>query len=890
MTTDRPTTGLIVQKGCATSGINLGGIGTGGVEIWPDGRLHNWNITNTRPWAHWQPNSKDAQGRAFPPDPVAPVVGDTDFFVRVERKGQRPLYRWLFTGHGDLATTASHFYRHHKYFFIHSIETIEYQAEYPFARLRFLDPEFPVEVELTAWTAFVPREVKDSSLPGAYFDVAIRNLTRTALDVSIVWQQQNLAGHGAAPQRQRHSKARITGAQAVRMEGGLGEPNYDTSGCMTMWARPRPGQTVTSVAGNPYMQNLIWSVHLTGGLLGPLYPPRIAREEIAETPREGAPNKGWLCVQDRLAPGGATEIQMGLAWYFPNHHSIRGTRVGHMYENWFRDSAGVAAYQVRHRDRLLAASRELPDLLRETTLPGPLKLSLLDQLSTLTKSTQFIKDGNFGLQEGHGCCALNTMDVDHYSSYALSFLFPELRETVLDMHTALAHPKNGKIHHGMEGTVEPTTPDQEGAGAYGRWDCCCQYVLQLYRDARWSGNRALLKRCWPTAKRAIDVITGLDFYGVGLPYIEGGITYDHWRMKGVVGYMAGLYLAALRALEEMATFLGEPETAERSAKLFETGRASFEKIMWNGKQYLLYYGRREKGKKTDEKEGEEGHLEARRPPACCVRPGAYDEIGDTGLMTDLLNGNGTAAVLGLGAFLEPGRVRHQLREILRRNYQPENRCVVNGSYPDQHFLDGWPFMQWQTPWTGTEYFLATQLYAAGMRDEGDAVIEWVLDRHVREGMRFDHAECNNHYARPLSIWAAYAARLGLDYDGYEGRLSICPATPLPEYSGLLQTATATSRLTLMTSKTRLDMVIAVASGSFALTTVTLACPFGARQVEVKLAASKSKAKPGASTTKEKLTGRKLAASVEWADGVAIVLMDRKLTLRPGETLSLLLTR
>jgi uncharacterized protein (DUF608 family) len=865
MSSTKSETGIIRERGASNSGLNLGGIGTGGVELWPDGRLHFWNLVNSRPWASMSKSSPKGKSYHHAIDPIQPGVGHTDFFLRVQMPGKRPVYRWLFTGHG-LTPAIGHFYRHQKYFFIQSCPEIEYRAEYPFIHLKYVDPKMPVQVSLRAWSAFVPRNVKDSSLPGAYLNFTVTNRARRRAEVSLVWQQQNLSGYAAQEVRQEHTKRRVAGAQLVRMAGSLSEPDHDTSGCMSIWALPDQGQKVTSVACNPYMPNLIWPIHVTGGLTGPLFPKTIQREELSDHPTAEAPNKGWLCVQDTLEPGQSAELKLGLTWFFPNHRSIKGTRVGHVYENWFSDSVDVARYMIRSRDRLLAASRRLPEELMGSTLPEKLKLSLLDQINTLTKSTHFIKNGRFGLQEGHGCCAFNTMDVDHYSSYALSTLLPELREVVLDIHTYIAHPETGKIHHGLPGTVEDLEPG--GAEGYNRWDCSCQYVLQLYRDSKWSGNVELLKRSWPTAKRAIELITNLDFYDIGLPYIEGGITYDHWRMKGVVTFMAGLYLAALRAIEDMADFLGETDTADRARGLFARGLDSFEKLLWNGKQYLLYYSRRPKGAGAEgyRHEGEEGHLHAQRPPACCARGEACVEIRDTGVMTDALNGNATAAVMGLGAFLKRSRVRKQLRLTLQRNTQDENACVINGSYPDGHFLDGWPFMQWQTPWTGTEYFLAIQLYAAGLVDEGDRVVEQVYDRHVREGMRFDQTECNNHYARPLCIWGAYAARLGLDVDGWRHAVRIRPVGCEGKYEGLLMTAQATGRLRYTEAKTSTRARIEILDGALTLRKLTLGATFAAKKASVAL------------------NGKRIEASVSSRAGEATLEMPRKRALCAGDVL------
>ncbi|MDX2111449.1 MAG: GH116 family glycosyl-hydrolase [Verrucomicrobiota bacterium] len=913
--------GTIRQTGTAASGINLGGIGTAGVELWPDGRFHQWKIANAMPWSVYD-NTWHPESYAEP----SIAVGDTDFFIRIESPAlKRPVYRWLFTGNGNLCTTASHFYRHHKYFFIKSVAAIDYRAEYPFVYLTYVDDEIPVKVSLKAWSPSIPRDLKNSSLPGFLLDFTVENPTKHPVKVSLVWQQVNFAGYAAKEIKQRHTKSTHGRNTLIRMEGSTADPTHDSSGCKTVWAAPSKGQSVTSLASNPYMQNIMWSIHRTGGLDGELLPPRLQREEMVETPRKGAPNKAWLCVQQTIDPKSSADFHFGLAWHFPNHRSVKKTLVGHMYENWFKDSTEVAKYLIDRREKLHDASRLLPEMVMASTLPESLRLSLLDQLNTLTTNSQFLKSGRIGIQEGQGCCSYNTTDVDHYSSYAPSLVQPEFRQIVCDMHTAMAHPKNGKMYHGFPGTVEDIAIDESTLHGYNRWDVCCQYVIQVYRDAKWSGNKALLERAWEAMKRTMDLVASMDFYKVGLPYLEGGITYDHWRMKGVVGYMAGVYLAALRAMEDAAELLGDVETASTSRARFEYGLKSFEKLFWNGKQYVLYYGRSRPGEVVTYKhEGHEGHLDPQKPDftgldescccgqdsecckkdddsngkvgedrclgadcccedeeddddscckpgsGCCDRAVAYEEIKDTGLMTDLLNGNATTVAIGLGSFLDPKRVKAQLKLTLLHNLQEENQCVVNGTYPDDHFLDEWPFMQWQTPWTGTEYFFAIQLYAAGMVEEGDKVIDIVLKRHLREGMRFDQAECNNHYARPLCIWGAYTTRLGLDYDGWRGHLTFKPVSTEPTYSGLLATGTALSWLDYSRGKSKSTASLTVREGGLSLKHFTLRTDSAPKKATVTL------------------NDKKLDATVSSENGATTIQFAKVQKLKVGSVLDIVL--
>lgn len=865
-----------VQGPIHTSGLALGGLGSAGVEIWPDGRLYQWMFPNALPWS----NNGHAN-KAGPFDAPQPAAGDADFLVRVAIKGQRPVYRWLFAGNGYTLTTASHFWRHHKYFFIRSFQQTEYCAQYPFATLTFRDEAFPVEVRLKAWSAFVPHNVKDSSLPGCYFDIEVMSKTKQPAEVTILWQMQNVSGFACAKNAQEHKLHQQGDLTAVTMAGGLDEPKHFSAGDMTIWAQKRPGQKIDAIACNPYFQNLVWSLHQEGHLHAPLMPERLVHEEHVREPRHDAPNKGYLCIQQKLAPGKSAEASFGLAWFFPHHIVGEKGELGHRYAEWFGSSAEVATYMAKERKRLLVGSEVLPREVMASTIPGELKAAVLDQMATLVKNSHFGRDGRFGIQEGHGCCGFNTVDVDHYSSFALSLLQPELRQVINEMNRSVAHPKNGKMIHSHEPSIFAKEPGggPENRG-YNRWDVCCQYALAVWRDCAWSGDIEGLMRHYPTVLRTVQLVASLDFYGIGLPYIQGGITYDHWNMQGVVGYLAGIYLASLRAVEEMAKLVRDAASAEWAAERLARGQKAFEQYLYNGKQYLLYYGRRPQGwKPGDDAKGEHKLFEPVRPPEeccatacdcaggnCCDRPKSYIEIGDTGLMTDLLNGDGTAAVAGLGSILDRKRVRAYLKQVFDRNVQPENMCVVNGSYPDDHFLDEWPFMQWQTPWTGTEYFYALMCYTAGMVKEGDAVIRMVHDRHLADGMRFDHAECNNHYARPLSIWGAWAARIGLRLNALDGVLGIVTPDGRP-YAGLLLTGTMVGRCEYVPGK---SLSVTAVQGQQMIRTLEIG---GA-------------ARAGKATVQ--LGGRTLPAETGVADGVVHVQLNRPVTLKAGQTISVVL--
>ena len=135
--------------------LHLGGIGTGNFEIGSDGQLTTWQLFNTL------------------------------------RDGEVPLHFVVRSG-GDTRLLQTHGGPDWP-----RVERIEMTGEYPFARLRFLDPGLPIELELAAFSPFAPLDTALSSIPAAAFVFRIRNPGPRTQHVSLAGLMQNPVGYEA---------------------------------------------------------------------------------------------------------------------------------------------------------------------------------------------------------------------------------------------------------------------------------------------------------------------------------------------------------------------------------------------------------------------------------------------------------------------------------------------------------------------------------------------------------------------------------------------------------------------------------------------------------------------------------------------------------------------
>jgi uncharacterized protein (DUF608 family) len=135
--------------------MHLGGIGTGNFELGADGQFTTWQLFNTL---------RD---------------GQVPFYFLARAGGTTKLLQTA--GGPDWPRVAR----------------IEMTGEYPAAVLRFMDPDLPVQIELTAFSPFAPLDERFSEQPLAAFAFRIHNPTDRSQMVSLAALMQNPVGYEA---------------------------------------------------------------------------------------------------------------------------------------------------------------------------------------------------------------------------------------------------------------------------------------------------------------------------------------------------------------------------------------------------------------------------------------------------------------------------------------------------------------------------------------------------------------------------------------------------------------------------------------------------------------------------------------------------------------------
>jgi uncharacterized protein (DUF608 family) len=278
-----------------------------------------------------------------------------------------------------------------------------------------------------------------------------------------------------------------------------------------------------------------------------------------------------------LQPGASETVTFAVVWSFANLKlgRVKTTTTRHCASR-FPTADLVAQYLAEHLDRLTRDTFLWRDTWYDSTLPFWFLDRTLLNISTLATNTSYrFADGRFYGWEGVGCCAGTCTHVWQYEQ-AMGRLFPELdillRERA-DFEPGIAFKPDGMIDHRGEFSAGQAIDGQAGT------------ILRCLRDHQVSPDNGFLKRNWPAIRKATEWMISQDGNADGILEGPQHNTLDA-AWYGPVAWLSGMYLAALRAAEEMAKDAGDNEFATRCRAIFEPGQRNFVARLYEGEYFI----------------------------------------------------------------------------------------------------------------------------------------------------------------------------------------------------------------------------------------------------------------------------------------------------------------
>ena len=767
------------------SGIALGGIGAGSIELLPDGEFHSWLIANQPRITKVCFEDKVDDGESS--------TGALSFWVREKKENQKPVVRKL-----GMKTDADDF-TYRMFSWNKPIERIDFDGRFPLCDLDYTDGALSCKLSLRAVSPFVPHDSDISSTPGFYMDFTVENPTDSELQISLL----GTLVPDVANQKEgnKNSLHRVGDGVGVHIEpkelsdspscgnlclsvNGDGEKSYITADYYRFMkefiADSKLGITQESVLfgfrekgslpnseigikPEPLPENLnslnddeldvlcekFKKYPFAASILSRILyckPDFLDSREnkisfldcsYNQNERKGEDFGACaLCSQINLKAGEKKNIRFILTWYFPNLAANDGEMLGHYYENLYKSALDANRFLEEGYNRIFKSAVDFAELIYSTDLPSIYPDAWSSNLSPLIKCSVYLKNGNFGLWEGLGYCGLHTTDITYHASFSLISLFPDLQKKQMKM-GAEYQREDGRVHHSFK-------PDMKCSdNGFARVDINMQFVLMVLRDYLFTGDKDYLLSLWNNVKRAMDSTGMLDTDKDGLPdYDTKRNTYDAWNFSGTPVYIDVLWLAALRAAAIIADKVGDKSRFDEWNNILLTGKKSLEEKLWNGEYYNLWRN---------------------------------NNVIDESLMTDQLDGEWFLRMIGLDGNLPDERVRSVIEFIFRNNFDDE-QGLVNATVPENKrtSIDTYNNCQTIAVWTGIGYAFSALALSVGAADISDTVVNSIHSNQLRFGHFWDHWECGHHYTRPMSSWSTLLAVSGLKIDYENKKLSFNP--------------------------------------------------------------------------------------------------------------------
>jgi non-lysosomal glucosylceramidase len=782
----------------------LGGLGTGCIGLAGNGRLIDWEIFNhpnkgsVNGFSHFaikaEQEGATRDARVLQGDLQPPYIGSLQG-ARFNSFGFGPRREYL--------TGVPHF------------RDVVFTGKYPFAELAFQDDTFPGQVEMTAFNPFIPLNDRDSGIPAAFFEIAVTNPTDKPITYTLAG---TLANPLPAPNVHRYGRTYRThwinlGTNGLEPDdlnygtltlatGAISDEACDADAACGDYATLDPDQ----VNYQEYWFRGRWFDNLEVYWRDFTAPGPLENRRYSES-EAGQGNAATLAVRLDVGPGRTGRVRFVIAWHFPNRANdwnpdaaARACQQGianrwrNYYAFVFRDAETAARYALGYWDRLYKRTRAFQEALFSSTLPPAALDAISANLSILKSPTVMrLEDGTFygfeGCHPDAGCCEGSCTHVWNYAQ-ALPFLFPALERSMRAADYVYNQRPDGAMPFRLQlpPGIGPAAFRPCADGQFGD-------VLKAYRDWKISGDTEWLRGLWPAIKRSIAYAWSeensdrWDPERTGVLWGRQHHTLD-MELFGPNAWLTGFYLGAFKAGSEMATALGEIETAEAYLEIFERGKAWVDAHLFNGEYYAQQIDLNDKSLLQPFVEGTGSMVgDTLTSYWDAEHKEIKYQIGE-GCGIDQVLAQWHANLYGLGEIFDPEQTRSALKAIFEHNFKDPlrdffNPCRIFGlndeaglviaDWPERRRRPVIPVPYAQEAMNGFEYAAAIQMIQAGWVDEGMAVVRAVRDRYDGERRNpWNEFECGSNYARSMASYALLNAFSGFTFDMVKGEIGFNP--------------------------------------------------------------------------------------------------------------------
>lgn len=451
---------------------------------------------------------------------------------------------------------------------VQAAKEIHYFGHYPIADVEY-DTDASVSVGLRAWSPFIPGDAKASNIPGAVFEVHLRNTSKSAQKGTIAFSYPGPTTEAAGGDQ--FSRQGVTG-KVIGVTVSAPKCNYTVG---AIGDKPRLGADL-SASGTAW------------------------RNIASALPKPEANLAGSSAAIDfNLKPGESKVVRFVLAWYVPTW----GEATYHtMYAATYGSSADVANDLAARGDGLLKRVIAWQQAVyTEKSLPLWLLESLVNNLCLITEDAYWAQSkppiefggphGLFGMIEcPRACPQIECIPCSWYGNIPIVYFFPEL---------ALTSIRGYKQYQAPNGAAPFLFGPREEMFAGGHaWqnqlalNGVC-YVDMVDRVWQRTGDDAVLKEFYESVKKS-TTLTALmgepPASVISMPSGDGQTEWwEGWPWTGMTPHVGGMHMSNIVIAERMAKKMGDEAFAAQCREWLKQGQDYMEGRMWNNNSYLLMW-------------------------------------------------------------------------------------------------------------------------------------------------------------------------------------------------------------------------------------------------------------------------------------------------------------
>jgi len=766
-------------------GMPVSGICTGQVYLSGDGQLWHWDVFKTMAGTD---ELIDPRGHHYKSPITVKSPIDQGFSLNIHSNGSSTARRLDASGFSN----------------------VSFEGRYPIGYVNFSDDNCPVEVNLQAYSPFIPLDEDNSGLPVTVMEYTIKNTSDESVSLDIAGWLENQVCHYDDEEGKGIRRNDVSNSHNALMLACHADAVEDTD-LSSLFAN---GNMTLALLDS---ENDDKSCPLVDGLLDALVDGEIATESAvfsqlnsqlnsqlssqlstqSETRSASQPfghkTVGALGREISLAPGEEKTVRFAISWYFPAYcsgyvfHSTMEDipnleQIKRFYAKQFDSSEAVIGHLANNFTELSDNTKLWVDTWYDSTLPyWFLNRTFINTSTLATQTCHRFDDGRFYAWEGVDCCPGTCQHVWHYAQ-AVARIFPGLERNVREfVDYGIAYGEDGSLGYRAEAsdqTGDIVMVSENESENFFAADGQLGTIIRVYREHTMSADNAFLTRIWPKVKKSLQFMTTLDTNEFGLVDTAQFHTLDtSWH--GEIPWISSLYLAALAAGKKMAEEMGDKVFAQECTQRLEVGSKNIVEHLYNG-EYFVH--------KPD----------AAHPDSMDLTQGSY---------IDQVFGQGYAHQVGLERVIPKEQSVSALSALWKYNFAPdvgpyrEGFNEVDGgrwyAMPGEGglLMCTWPKDDCNRSeyeqtllgldvtsegylnecMSGFEYQVASHMIAEGLVEEGLALTRTVHDRyHPSKRNPWNEVECSDHYSRAMASYGVYISSCGFDYHGPDARLSFSP--------------------------------------------------------------------------------------------------------------------